>query len=188
MADAMYPNGFDTWVEVKGLAEVIEGQSRPGHFRGVATVCTKLFNIIDPDRAYFGTKDYQQLQVIKKLVRELNMRVEIVPVETVRERDGLALSSRNSYLDSREREAALVLCRSLDVANRAYASGERNPKAIQARVWNLIAAEPLAKVDYVAIADAETLAPIETIDRPAVVLLAVRIGSTRLIDNAVLGG
>ncbi|MHB9038450.1 MAG: pantoate--beta-alanine ligase [Armatimonadota bacterium] len=183
----MYPDGFDTWIEVKGPADVLEGQSRPGHFRGVTTVCAKLFNIVDPDRAYFGTKDYQQLQVIRKMVCDLDMRLKIVPVETVRERDGLAMSSRNAYLDSREREAALVLSHSLDIARKVFASGERNAKAIETRIWNLIAAESLAKVDYVAVADSETLASIETIERPAVVLLAVRIGSTRLIDNTVLG-
>ncbi|MCE5313687.1 MAG: pantoate--beta-alanine ligase [Armatimonadota bacterium] len=185
-AGDMYPEGFDTWVDVKGPTDVLEGQSRPGHFRGVATVCAKLFNIVEPDRAYFGTKDYQQLQVIKKMTRDLNMRLEIVPVEIVRERDGLAMSSRNAYLDSREREAALVLSRSLDLARQTFASGEHNAKAIKTRVLNLIAAEPLARVDYVAVVDAETLDSIETIDRPAAVLLAVRIGSTRLIDNTVL--
>ncbi|MEN6355526.1 MAG: pantoate--beta-alanine ligase [Armatimonadota bacterium] len=187
LAVDMYPGGFDTWIDVKGPAEVLEGQSRPGHFRGVATVCTKLFNITDADRAYFGKKDYQQLVIIKKIVSDLNMNVEIVPIDTVRERDGLAISSRNSYLDSREHEAALVLSRSLEMAKQAFEKGERNAKAIQTRVWNHIAAEPLAKVDYVAVADAETLASIETIERSAVVLLAVRVGSTRLIDNVVLG-
>jgi pantoate--beta-alanine ligase len=187
LAVEMYPGGFDTWVEVKGPAEVLEGQSRPGHFQGVATVCTKLFNIVDADRVYFGKKDHQQLTVIKKMVSDLNMNVEVVPVETMRERDGLALSSRNSYLDQREREAALVLSRSLDTARKVYESGERNAKAIQTRVWNLIAAEPLAQVEYVAVVDAETLTPVETIEKPVVVLLAVRIGTTRLIDNTVLG-
>lgn len=187
LAVEMYPGGFDTWVEVKGPAEVLEGQSRPGHFQGVATVCTKLFNIVDADRVYFGKKDHQQLTVIKKMVSDLNMNVEVVPVETMRERDGLALSSRNSYLDKREREAALVLSQSLDTARKVYESGERNAKAIQTRVWNLIAAEPLAQVEYVAVVDAETLTPVETIEKPVVVLLAVRIGSTRLIDNTVLG-
>jgi pantoate--beta-alanine ligase len=186
-AAEMYPEGFDTWVEVKGPAEVLEGKSRPGHFRGVATVCTKLFNITDADRAYFGKKDYQQLVVIKQVVRDLNMKARIVPVETVREQDGLAISSRNSYLDSREHEAALVLSRSLEVARQAFEKGERNAKAIQTDVWNLIAAEPLAEVDYVVVADAQTLAPVATIERPAVLLLAVRIGSTRLIDNTALG-
>lgn len=187
LAVDMYPGGFDTWVEVKGPAEVLEGQSRPGHFQGVATVCAKLFNIVRADRAYFGKKDYQQLTVIRKMVDDLNMNVEVVAVDTMRERDGLALSSRNSYLDKREREAALVLSSSLETARKVYESGERNTKAIQTRVWNIIAAEPLAQVEYVVVVDAETLTPVETIEKPIAVLLAVRIGSTRLIDNTVLG-
>jgi len=183
----MYPEGFDSWVEVRGyLTETLEGESRPGHFRGVTTVCAKLFNIIAPTYAYFGMKDYQQLKVIQKMVRDLNMPLEIVPFETVREPDGLAMSSRNAYLSAEERKAALVLSRSLGEAQAAFDSGERRAAAVQESAENLIKSEPLAQIDYVALRDAETLEPIDRIDRPAVLLLAVRIGSTRLIDNAVL--
>lgn len=182
----MYPPGFDSWVEVGGVTEMLEGERRPGHFRGVATVCLKLFNITDPDYAYFGTKDYQQLAVIRKMARDLNMRLQIVPVDIVRESDGLAMSSRNRYLSSEEREAALVMSRSLNKAREAFVSGERSADAIQHLVENLIKPEPLAWIDYVVVVDAETLLPVERIERPAVVLLAVKFGATRIIDNIVL--
>lgn len=184
--EEMYPEGFDTWVEVKGLTEVLEGRSRPGHFRGVTTVCAKLFNISQPTYAYFGMKDYQQLKVIQKMVRDLNMPLEIVPVETVRESDGLAMSSRNVYLNAEERKAALVLSRSLMEARKAFADGERNAERVQELVSNLIKAEPHARIDYVAVVDPENLRPIQTIDRSAVVLVAVWVGSARLIDNVIL--
>lgn len=184
---AMYPEGFDSWVEVGGLAETLEGERRPGHFRGVSTVCAKLFGITDADWAYFGMKDYQQLKVIQKMVRDLNLRVRIVPVETVREQDGLAMSSRNAYLSAEERQGALVLSQSLAKAKKAFESGERDAPSIQVLAESVIGAEPLAQIDYVAVRDAETLQPIERIESPAVVLLAVRVGSTRLIDNTVLG-
>lgn len=185
-ASEMYPPGFDSWVEVGGLTNVLEGASRPGHFRGVATVCAKLFNIIGPDLAFFGTKDYQQLKVIHKMVRDLNMQVRIVPIETVREPDGLARSSRNAFLSPDERKAALVLSRSLLAAREAYDNGERMAHAIQALTESLIKAEQLADIDYVAVVDADTLQPIDRLDHPAVVLLAVKIGATRLIDNILL--
>ena len=185
-AQEMYPDGFDSWVDVGGVTEVLEGASRPGHFRGVATVCLKLFNIFRADRAYFGLKDYQQLQVIAKMVRDLNVPTEIVPVETVREPDCLAMSSRNRYLSPEERNAALVLSGSLIDARSAFESGERSAAAIEALVHARLASEPLASVDYAVIVDASTLAPIDVVERPAVVLLAVRIGATRLIDNTVL--
>ena len=186
-ADEMYPADFDSWVDVGGLTDVLEGKLRPGHFRGVATVCAKLFNIFDPDHAYFGKKDYQQLKVIQKMVRDLSMRVQIVPCDTIRDPDGLAMSSRNAYLSADERAAALVLNKSLQEAEKAYNSGECQAPAIQVVVEHLIKAEPTAQIDYIAVVDAETLAPIDEIDRPAVVLLAVTIGSTRLIDNTLLG-
>lgn len=183
----MYPEGFDSWVEVgSGLTERFEGAIRHGHFRGVTTVCAKFFNIIRPDRAYFGTKDYQQLTVIRKMVRDFNMPLEIVPVETVREPDGLAMSSRNAYLSPDERKSALVLSRALAEAQSLFASGERWSRSVQESAQNLIKAEPGVVIDYVAVVDAETLADIETIDRDAVVLLAARVGNTRLIDNTVL--
>jgi pantoate--beta-alanine ligase len=184
--EEMYPEGFDTWVEVKGITEVLEGKSRPGHFRGVTTVCAKLFNISQPNYAYFGMKDYQQLKVIQKMVRDLNMPLEIVQVETVREPDGLAMSSRNSYLSAEERQAALVISRSLMEARKAFTDGERNAKRIQELISNLIKVEPCVHIDYVAVVDPESLRPIQTIDRSAVVLVAAWIGNTRLIDNIVL--
>lgn len=186
-ASEMYPPGFDAWVEAKGpLTEVLEGASRPGHFRGVTTVCAKLFNIVQPDRAYFGLKDYQQYKAVQRMVRDLGMPLEIVSCETVREPDGLAMSSRNAYLTPEERKAALVLVKALRAAQETFRAGERNALALQEMVANLIESEPLASVDYVAIADAESLRPIDSVEVPAVVLLAVRIGSTRLIDNCLL--
>lgn len=185
-AEGMYPEGFGSWVEVEGLTDVLEGESRPGHFRGVTTVCAKLFNVAQPDLAFFGTKDYQQLLVVRKMVRDLNMPLEIVPVETVREPDGLAMSSRNRYLVPVERQAALVLSKSLAEARKAFDAGERDAGAIRGVVEGMIASEPLACIDYVAVVDAEILCSIERIERPAVVLLAARVGATRLIDNTIL--
>lgn len=182
----MYPDGFDSWVDVGGLTEPFEGAIRPGHFRGVTTVCAKLFSIVRPDRVYMGMKDYQQLKVIQKMVRDLNLPLEIVPVETVREPDGLALSSRNAYLTPEERKSGLVLSKSLAHAQSLFAAGERQSKSVQESVVNLIKAEPAVVPDYIAVVDAETLQPIDTIDRDAVVLLAARVGKTRLIDNTVL--
>lgn len=185
-AREMYPEGFDSWVDVGGVTEMLEGESRPGHFRGVTTVCLKLFNIFQADRAYFGMKDYQQLQVIKKMVRDLNVPTGIVPVEIVREHDGLALSSRNRYLSPRERKAALILRDAIATAKSEFDNGERNARTIEQVVQAQLDSEPLASTDYAVVVDAETLLPVETIERPVVVLLAVRIGATRLIDNAVL--
>lgn len=185
-AQEMYPRGFDSWVDVGGVTEMLEGKFRPTHFRGVATVCLKLFSIFRPDAAYFGRKDYQQLRVIEKMVSDLNLPLRIVPCDIIRETDGLAMSSRNRYLSSEERKAALCLSQSLADAEAAYESGERSAMTIQHVVKHRLDAEPLAEIDYAVVVDAETLLPIETIIRPAVVLLAVRIGSTRLIDNAVL--
>ncbi len=182
----MYAEGFDTWVEVGGVSRMLEGESRPTHFRGVATVCLKLFNIFQPDRAYYGQKDYQQLQVIRKMARDLNLPLEVVSVEIVRESDGLAMSSRNRYLSFDERKAALILSKSLDEAKSAFDSGERNMDAISSLVQARLDSESLAKTEYAVIVDAETLLPVEAITRPAVVLLAVRIGATRLIDNMLL--
>lgn len=185
-AGEMYPPGFDSWVDVRGLTEVFEGAARPGHFRGVTTVCAKLFNITGADIAIFGAKDYQQLQVLRKMVRDLEMRVRIVAVETVREPDGLAMSSRNRYLSPEERQAALVLSRSLRQVGEAFEAGARDPRALQALVEDAIRAEPRAQIDYAAVVDAETLEPVDSASRPMVVLLAARIGDTRLIDNTIL--
>lgn len=183
----MYPEQFDTWVEVGGVTERLEGAFRPGHFRGVATVCAKLFNIVQPTRAYFGQKDAQQAVVIKKMVAELNMGLGIVILPTVREPDGLAMSSRNIYLNPEERKAALVLYKSLKLAQQLYDSGERDAERIRQEMRTLIEKERLARIDYVSVADAETLDELDRVKLPALVSLAVRIGRTRLIDNVVLG-
>lgn len=186
-AEEMYPEGFNSWVEVNGPTDVLEGERRPGHFRGVTTVCTKLFNITTADRSYFGQKDYQQLKVIQKMVRDLNMPLEIRPVEIVRESDGLAKSSRNIYLSGSERKAALVLSKSLAKAKSAFDAGERKAQVIKALVEDTIKSEPIADIDYVTVVDPETLLPLDNISKSAVVLLAVRFGTTRLIDNLILG-
>jgi pantoate--beta-alanine ligase len=184
--EEMYPSRFNSWVEVDKVSKRLEGASRPGHFRGVATVCAKLFNIVQPDRAYFGQKDAQQAAVIKKMVTDLNLNLEIVILPTVREPDGLAMSSRNTYLSPEEREAALVLYRALTLAQRLWEQGERDAESIRQQMSGLIQKEPLATIDYVSIADAETLDELGTLKPPALVSLAVRIGKTRLIDNIQL--
>ncbi|MBE0481547.1 MAG: pantoate--beta-alanine ligase [Dehalococcoidia bacterium] len=190
MPDAaeMYPPGYGTWVNVEGVTERLEGAARPGHFRGVATVVAKLFNIVEPTRAYFGEKDAQQLIVIKKMAADLDMGVQVITVPTVREFDGLAMSSRNVYLDLEERESALVLHKALTLARNLHSKGERNADVIRKEMTALIQEEPRAKIDYVSIADASTLDELSSIDRPAVVSLAVKIGKTRLIDNITLAG
>jgi pantoate--beta-alanine ligase len=186
--EEMYPEGFSSYVEVSGVTEVLEGVHRPDHFRGVTTVVAKLFLIVQPHRAYFGRKDAQQLVVVRKMARDLNMDVDVVGLPTVREPDGLAMSSRNAYLSPGEREAALVLSRSLRLAEELWSQGERDATVIRQRMNDLIAAEPLARVDYVSVADAESLRELDRIEGPALVSLAVRIGRTRLIDNVTLGG
>ena len=186
-ADEMYPKDFNSWVEVGKVAERLEGAARPGHFRGVATVVAKLFNIVQPDRAYFGQKDAQQLIVIRKMTRDLDMNLEIVAVPTVREPDGLAMSSRNTYLNPEERKQAIVLYQALTLAQKLYSEGERGAEAIRQQMTALIQKQPLAKIDYISIADAETLDELDTVKPPALVSLAVRIGRTRLIDNVVVG-
>lgn len=182
----MYPEGFDTYVAVGAIAERLEGASRPGHFRGVATVVAKLFNIVRPTRAYFGEKDAQQLRVIRKMVHDLAFDLEVVPVPTVREEDGLAMSSRNAYLNPQERQAATVLFRALSLAQRKFADGERDAELLRRAMRALIAAEPLADADYISITDSETLDEVSRIEGPALASLAVRIGRTRLIDNMLL--
>ena len=164
------------------------GASRPGHFGGVVTVVSKLFNLVLPDVAVFGAKDAQQLRIIRRLVRDLNFPVEIIEAPTVREPDGLAMSSRNVLLSPEERPQALCLRRALDLAERLYAGGERDADAIIREMKKLIGREPAARVDYVQVVDNESLEPVIWIERPALVALAVRFSRTRLIDNAVLGG
>jgi len=163
----MYPPQFDCWVEVSKVTERLEGASRPGHFRACATVVAKLFNIIQPTRAYFGQKDAQQLVAIKKMVADLNMNLEIVTVPTVREPDGLAMSSRNTYLNPDERQAAVVLYQALSLAQRLWSQGEKDAQAIRQQMTDLIQKEPLADIDYVSVANAETLDELETVKAPA---------------------
>jgi len=184
--DEMYPPQFSSWVEGGKGTERLEGASRPGHFRGVTTVVAKLFNIIQPTRAYFGQKDAQQLVVIKKMVAELNMNLEIVTVPTMREPDGLAISSRNTYLNPEERKAATVLYQAISLAQKLWLQGETDAQAIRQQMLTLIQKQPLAAIDYVSITDTKTLDELDTVKPPALVSLAVKIGNTRLIDNVVL--
>jgi len=186
--EEMYPSGFNSWIDVERITQRLEGASRPGHFRGVTTICAKLFNIIQPTRAYFGQKDVQQAVVIKKMVSDLNMNLEIIVVPTVRESDGLAMSSRNIYLDAEERQAAIVLFKALSLARHLWQSGEKDADKIRHQMTSLIQKDPLARIDYVSIADANTLEELNVIDRPALASLAVTIGKTRLIDNIILKG
>lgn len=185
-ADAMYPQGYATYVAVEGLTDRWEGAARPGHFRGVATVCAKLFAACRPHRAYFGQKDYQQSLVIRRLVADLNLGIEIVVLPTVREADGLALSSRNVLLNAEERRQAVVLSESLFAAQAAFKSGERDADRLRAEIEARIRTAPLAVVDYVAVCDPDTLEPLRRISRRAVALVAVRVGAIRLIDNVLL--
>lgn len=183
----VYPPGDCTFVEVTGpLVEVMCGAHRPGHFRGVTTVCARLFSIVGADRAYFGEKDYQQQLVIKQMVRDLRLQLEIVPVPTVRETDGLATSSRNRYLSAEERKAATVLYRALSAAGKKVAAGESDPSALVAGVKEMIGGEPLVELQYAELRDAETLEEIARLDRPAVLAVAALVGKARLIDNVVL--
>jgi len=184
--EEMYLSEFSTWVDVGKVTERLEGASRPGHFSGVATVVAKLFNIVQPSKAYFGQKDAQQAIVIKRMVADLNMMVEIVVVPTVRESDGLAMSSRNTYLSPKERQAATVLFRALSLAKQLWQGGEKDADKIRYEMKSLIEKEPLAQIDYVSIADVDTLEELNMIDQLALASLAVRIGRTRLIDNMLL--
>jgi len=185
-AKEMYPEEYDTWVDVGTIAERLEGAARPGHFRGVATVVAKLFNIIQPSRAYFGQKDAQQIAVIRKMVADLNMKLEVIALPTVREGDGLATSSRNTYLNTDERQAAAVLYKALTLAQALWTQGERNAGVIRQEMMGLIKKEPLADIDYISIADDKTLEELHRIKNRALVSIAVKIGKTRLIDNTLL--
>jgi len=183
----MYADGYNTWVDVQGLTAKLEGKSRPTHFRGVTTVCNKLFNIVQPHKAYFGQKDAQQALVIRKMAADLNMNLEVIACPTIREKDGLAMSSRNTYLTASERLSATVLYRSLCLAGDMFAAGERDATIIRKAMIELISRETAAKIDYVSIADMQTLDEIDTIAGKALVSLAVRLGKPRLIDNIILG-
>jgi pantoate--beta-alanine ligase len=191
-ADEIYPPGFDDWVEVTGpIAERLEGAHRPGHFRGVTTVCARLFRITRPDRAYFGQKDAQQLRVIRRMVEEQHIPVDIIPMPIVREPDGLAMSSRNVYLSPEERTLALRLSQSLRLAERlVMQDGTTDASVLRTMIRDTVGAQGLAplriELDYVSVADEQTLEELDTIDRPALILLAARIGATRLIDNTIV--
>jgi pantoate--beta-alanine ligase len=185
-AEEMYHQGFATWVDVEKVTERLEGSTRPGHFRGVATVVAKLFNIVEPTAAYFGEKDAQQVVVIKRMVADLNMNLNVVVVPTHREPDGLAMSSRNVYLNTEERQAALILWESLSLARQLWSEQELRPESVKQQMAALIQKEPLARIDYISIADPETLEELAEIRRAALVSLAVYMGRTRLIDNIAI--
>ena len=186
-ADQIYPPGFASSIDVGPVAMLLEGASRPGHFAGVATVVAKLFNIVQPSRAYFGQKDAQQCVVIKRMVCDLNLPVEVIVRPTIREADGLALSSRNSYLGPVERKQATVLYRALSTARDAFDSGERTAAVLRGIIADAIAAEPAVRLDYVSVADPDTLQECLLAGRGTIVSLAAFLGKTRLIDNIILG-
>lgn len=184
--EEVYPPGFDTLVAVGAVAQPLEGAARPGHFDGVATVVSILFNLVGAERAYFGQKDAQQLLVIRQMARDLAIGTEVIGCPTVREPDGLAMSSRNVHLSPAERAAAPVLRRALEAGRRRWVSGERSANAIRGAMQAVIDAEPLAIPDYVSVADGMSLRELDRVDGPALLSLAVRFGSTRLIDNELL--
>jgi len=186
-AEIMYPKDYQTWVQVETVTRPLEGAMRPGHFRGVTTVVAKLFNGVQPHKAYFGQKDAQQVAVIRQMTRDLNFPIEIVVCPIVREPDGLAMSSRNVYLDAEERKAATVLYRSLNGAKNLYENGERDAETLRLFMREVLATELLAQMQYVSCADYDTLEELETVTGKALLSLAVYVGKTRLIDNLVLG-
>jgi pantoate--beta-alanine ligase len=185
--EELYPANFQTWVTVEEVTKPLEGHARPGHFRGVTTIVAKLFNAFTPDKAYFGQKDAQQAVVIQQMARDLNFPLEVVVCPTVREADGLAMSSRNAYLTAEERQAATVLHRALSAAKARYDSGERDADALRAVLSSTLAHEPLAREEYVSVADPLTLAELSTVEQRALLSMAVRVGKARLIDNFVIG-
>ena len=185
-AAEIYPPGFRTWVNVEGLSERLEGKSRPGHFRGVTTVVLKLLEIVQPGKAFFGRKDAQQARLVRQMARDLHLDTEIIVCPIVREADGLALSSRNAYLQRDERRAATVLYRALDAARNSIARGERDAPRLTAAMRETLRAEPLADPDYVELVDAETLEPVTRLRGACLALVAARFGATRLIDNLLI--
>jgi pantoate--beta-alanine ligase len=185
-AEEMYPLGYQTWVEVDALTHPLEGAMRPGHFKGVTTIVTKLFNAVQPDKAYFGQKDAQQHTVIRQMVRDLNFPLEVVICPIMREADGLAMSSRNKYLNEEDRRAATVLSRALRAAQELYETGERSAEALRGRMKEVIASEPRAQLQYVSCADFDTLQELDVVNGKALLSMAVLFGKTRLIDNLVL--
>jgi pantoate--beta-alanine ligase len=184
--EIMYPPGFQTWVTVEGLTQPLEGAVRPGHFRGVTTVVAKLFNAVQTQKAYFGQKDAQQAAVIRRMTRDLDFPIEIIICPTVREKDGLAMSSRNSYLSPEERQAATVLFRALSAAHAAHRRGERKAEALRTIVREMVSKEPLAQLQYVSCADFDSLQEVEEITGKTLLSMAVFMGKTRLIDNFIL--
>ncbi len=184
--EEMYPQSAVTYVTVEGLSEKLDGRSRPGHFRGVTTVVAKLFHIVEPDKAFFGQKDAAQAAIIRRMVRDLDLPVEIVVCPIVREPDGLAMSSRNAYLDPQQRKCALVLRRSLVEIEELFKRGDHNPEKLIAAGKKIFAAEPSVRLDYLEIVDPDSLDPVGEISRPALVAVAAYVGPTRLIDNVVL--
>jgi len=186
-AEMMYPPGYQTWVEVEALTKGLEGAMRPGHFRGVATVVAKLFNATQPHKAYFGQKDAQQAAVIRRMAADLNFPLEVVVCPTLREADGLAMSSRNKYLNEAERKAATVLFRALSAAKNLYEGGERDAEKLRAKMKEVLTAEPLTQMQYVSCADYDALEEVDVVTGKALISMAVFLGKTRLIDNFVLG-
>lgn len=186
-AETMYPLGYQTWVNVEALTHPLEGAMRPEHFKGVTTVVSKLFNATQPHKAYFGQKDAQQVAVIRRMTLDLNFPIEIVVCPTLREEDGLAMSSRNKYLNEVERKAATILFRSLSEAKKIYEAGERDAEKIRNKMKEVLDSEPLANMQYVSCADYDSLEELNTIEKKALLSMAVFIGKTRLIDNFVLG-
>jgi len=186
-AESMYPQGYQTWVEVEEMTNPLEGAMRPGHFKGVTTIVAKLFNAVQPHKAYFGQKDAQQVAVIRQMTRDLNFPIEIVVCPIVREPDGLAMSSRNVYLNPDQRKAATVLFRALSAAKEVYEKGERDAGMLRQIMTEVLASEALVQVQYVSCADYDTLEELDTIKEKALLSMAVFLGKTRLIDNLVLG-
>ena len=184
--EIMYPTGDQTWVEVEAMTRPLEGAMRPTHFKGVTTVVAKLFNAIQPHKAYFGQKDAQQVAVIRQMVWDLNFPLEVVVCPTMREADGLAMSSRNKYLEGEDRKAAIVLFQALNAAKEAYQGGERDAEMLRSRMKNVLEAEPRAQIQYVSCADYNTLEELEIVKGKALLSMAVLLGKTRLIDNFVL--
>jgi pantoate--beta-alanine ligase len=182
----MYPAGPSVFVVVEGLSDILEGAVRPGHFRGVATVVSKLFHIVKPHRAYFGEKDYQQCAVVRRMVRGLDLDVEIIVLRTVRELDGLALSSRNVYLDGEQRRKAACLYRALRAGEELVRTGVREPEKVRQKMRAVMLAEQGVQVDYAEVADPDTLAPLDAMQERIVLLVAARVGATRLIDNLLV--
>ncbi|HOJ89215.1 MAG TPA: pantoate--beta-alanine ligase [Pseudothermotoga sp.] len=185
--EEMYPRDYSTYVNEESLSRHLCGRSRPGHFKGVCTIVTKLFNVVKPHRAYFGQKDAQQFRVIRRMVRDLNMDVEVVECPIVREPDGLAMSSRNVYLSNQERSQAVALSKALNLAENLYRSGERNASRIVEKIKDYLSSFDKLKIDYVEIVDEESLEPLTQINKKAIVALAVWVGKARLIDNTILG-